>query len=296
MRVLLDFFKIGFLRGAKMRRITQAIMTALPMSIAAGSAQAALIDRGGGLIYDTTLNITWLQNANPIAGTTYDNGGSPTDGRASFESAQAFAASFSYSANGVTYSNWRLPQGIDFISGTPDQTLDGVVVPTPPISGAGWDWQFSGYDCGYNMAPRSNEIVHLYYTDLGNLGQFYDTPATPDNPAAPFIGIGRPGVQGVDWGLVNTGPFINLQSYAYWTSIINPVDPTLGWRHFYTDNGRMSWRLVEEPDTYTMLVADGDIANGAVSHAPEPETYAMLLAGLGMLGFVARRRKRKAAD
>ena len=28
---------------------------------------------------------------------------------------------------------------------------------------------------------------------------------------------------------------------------------------------------------------------------PEPETYAMLLAGLGLLGFVARRRKQKAA-
>jgi hypothetical protein len=28
---------------------------------------------------------------------------------------------------------------------------------------------------------------------------------------------------------------------------------------------------------------------------PEPETYAMLLAGLGMIGFMARRRKSKTA-
>jgi hypothetical protein len=28
-----------------------------------------------------------------------------------------------------------------------------------------------------------------------------------------------------------------------------------------------------------------------VASVPEPETYAMLLAGLGMMGFVARRRK-----
>ena len=278
-----------------MRRITQAIMAALPLCIAAGSAQAALTDRGGGLIYDSTLNITWLQNANPIAGTIYDDGGSSTDGRTSFQNAQAFAASFSYSANGVTYSNWRLPQGVDFVSGTPNPTLDGVVLPTPPFSSPGCDWEFSGYDCGYNMAPRSNEIVHLYYVDLGNLGQFLDTPATPDNPAAPFIGIERPGVPGVDWGLLNTGPFINLQNYAYWSAIINPVDPTLAWRHFYTSDGRMSWRLDEPPDQYSMLVADGDIANVAVSHAPEPETYAMLLAGLGLLGFVAGRRKQQRA-
>src|SRR5450830_1959721 len=33
---------------------------------------------------------------------------------------------------------------------------------------------------------------------------------------------------------------------------------------------------------------------GLVSAVPEPETYAMLLAGLGMIGFMARRRKNKA--
>ena len=36
--------------------------------------------------------------------------------------------------------------------------------------------------------------------------------------------------------------------------------------------------------------ADQRITSLAVSAVPEPETYAMLLAGLGMMGFVARRR------
>lgn len=30
-----------------------------------------------------------------------------------------------------------------------------------------------------------------------------------------------------------------------------------------------------------------------ISPVPEPETYAMLLAGLGLMGFVARRRRAK---
>ena len=35
----------------------------------------------------------------------------------------------------------------------------------------------------------------------------------------------------------------------------------------------------------------GNVAVGATPAIPEPETYAMMLAGLGLLGFVARRRR-----
>jgi hypothetical protein len=45
-------------------------------------------------------------------------------------------------------------------------------------------------------------------------------------------------------------------------------------------------------DQATNLLVD-DILVNAVGPVPEPETYAMMLAGLGLLGVVARRRKRQ---
>lgn len=38
------------------------VPAAIIASLYAGAAQATLIDRGGGLIYDDLLNITWLQD------------------------------------------------------------------------------------------------------------------------------------------------------------------------------------------------------------------------------------------
>jgi len=45
-------------------------------------------------------------------------------------------------------------------------------------------------------------------------------------------------------------------------------------------------------DRVTLTGSDGDwVVVDNVTAVPEPETYAMLLAGLGLLGFMARRRK-----
>lgn len=45
----------------------------------------------------------------------------------------------------------------------------------------------------------------------------------------------------------------------------------------------------------TASLGDWDDMVIGVNAIPEPETYAMLLAGLGLMGFVARRRQRRAA-
>jgi len=70
------------------------------------TAQAALIDRGSGLIYDTDLNITWLQDANYAKTSGYDG-----DGLMNWTSAKSWAENLVYhdSVRNINYSDWRLP-------------------------------------------------------------------------------------------------------------------------------------------------------------------------------------------
>ncbi len=79
----------------------KSLITALTLSLglaAANAAQASLVDRGGGLIYDTDLNITWMANANVNGAMTWDN-------------AMTWVSNLSYydSVRNVTYTDWRLP-------------------------------------------------------------------------------------------------------------------------------------------------------------------------------------------
>jgi hypothetical protein len=68
------------------------LMLALPV-------QAGLVDRGGGLLYDNELNITWLQDAN-YAKTS----GADADGRMTWNVATDWAAGLVYGG----YDDWRL--------------------------------------------------------------------------------------------------------------------------------------------------------------------------------------------
>lgn len=52
---------------------------------------------------------------------------------------------------------------------------------------------------------------------------------------------------------------------------------------------------VTEVTWYDSGNSDSAFDNVTINAIPEPETYAMLLAGLGLLGFAARRRKQKLA-
>ena len=132
-----------------------------------GSASAALIDRGGGLIYDNDRNITWLANANYGAGSAFDDGFSNTDGFMTWQSAVNWAADLSYfdSVRDVAYTDWRLPA-------TPPPP-DNTCKITQPAFGTG---------C------TGSELGHMYNTEL--VGTVTDPPTpTGAPPSGPFSNL-----------------------------------------------------------------------------------------------------------
>jgi uncharacterized protein DUF1566/PEP-CTERM motif-containing protein len=105
-----------------------------------GTTQAALFDRGSGLIYDDALNITWLQNANLGAGSAFDDGSSSTDGRMTWDSAVAWADDLSFGG----FDDWRLA--------SMDVNDDDTIV---NCNGA------------TETACRDNELGYMFYQNLG---------------------------------------------------------------------------------------------------------------------------------
>jgi hypothetical protein len=117
----------------------------LAMTAIAGSAQASLFDRGGGLIYDDTLNITWLSDANYAKTSGYD-----ADGRMNWSTANAWATGLSYGG----YDDWRLPSALN---------RDG----TGPCWGG---------------CPFSGEMSHMFYINW--VAAYGEPMSDGDNAAA----------------------------------------------------------------------------------------------------------------
>jgi len=124
-----------------MKKLIQGVISLLMLG-ASISAQATLIDRGNGMIYDSAQNITWLQDANYAKTSGYD-----TDGRMTWGQANTWANNLTFGG----YSDWRLTNIVD-------QGRDGC------------NWGVSGTDCGYNVSTSGNELANLYYDTLGNTG------------------------------------------------------------------------------------------------------------------------------
>jgi hypothetical protein len=234
-----------------------------------GAAQAALHDRGGGLIYDDVLNVTWLADANYAQTSGYD-----ADGYMTWDQAMTWAANLSYydSVRNVTWDDWRLPTIFD--TGT---------------SGCNYAYStYSGTDCGYNVQTVNtgttpvtvySELAHMYYNNLG-----FKSAYSPTGDYQPDFGIFGNGTFGGERdGLGPNGAINNLQSSVYWSGTEYAPYTYYAW-NFYTYNGYQAFGNMTDA-FYAWAVRPGDVAA-----VPEPEMYALLLAGLGVIGLAVRRR------
>ena len=232
----------------------------------APAAEAALNDRGGGLIYDDVLDITWLQDANlfktlcdasdPIATgfTPVDAADAAAicaaDGRMSWDDAEAWMARLN-EQNYLGYADWR---------------QWAVPTPTNDPTCSDQDFDAAGSDSGFDCT--ASEMGHLFNVTLGN----------PDD-----------GTDGCFPNcLVNTGPFDNFQSSAYWSGTEYAPNPGGAWG--FDTNFGLQGIGGKGNQLYAWAVRPGDVAA-----APAPQPVPALGAwGLGLLGLLlaglARRR------
>lgn len=211
-------------------RLLSVLLVTVSISLP-GAAIGDLFDRGGGLIYDDVLDVTWLQDAN-FAQTS----GVDPDGRMTLAEAQQWVSDLTYydSVRNIQYDDWRLPNATDVGS-----------------DGATYTNIYEGVDYGYNITTPS-ELSYMFYQNLGNLAAF-TTAGFSNNcdTSAP------------NFCLSNVGPFVNLQSDRYWTS--QQYGSTFGNTLIFKFNNGFQQYTANGNVEYVWPVRDGDV--GPPAHA-----------------------------
>ena len=192
------------------------------------TAGAELHDRGGGLIYDDVLDVTWLQDTAWHVTSNAPN--VDANGKMLWQDAMNWVESLVYpdSVRNVDWDDWRLPKIL-------------------PVNGTAYDISYSCEgltDNGYNITSSASELSYMYHVNLAgvSLVSLVETECTADYGA---VGIDDP------------SPF-TVMSAGVWSQNEKPDDPTriliVG-----MGNGHQNWfekTVAKSP----WAVRDGDVA------------------------------------
>ena len=208
-----------------------------------GAAQAALVDRGGGMIYDTTRNITWLADMNYAQTSGHTGTGVNANGRMTWDAATAWANNLVYGG----FSDWRLPT-----LNPADATCSIIFNP-----GGGFPIQYFGTSC------TGGELSGLFVTDLGNkafesvLNQVGDTPEQ----------------------IANLALFSNVQSVIYWSGTEYAPSPGSAWDFSAGNGGQFTGAKLYA--LYAVAVRPGDVT--ASVPEPQTLALALLALGAAVV-------------
>lgn len=271
---------------------TMALSIAVLVLLSATSSHASLLVPAGNplVVNDTDLDVAWTQDANLFRTQTAANPNlvtsiinvtpSVTDGLGThtmvagdFNTGTGTmnwwgAKAWVNYLNSISYAgetDWRLPiiSPVNGSSLNPTVSFDGTT------------------DRGFNSAAvngTASELAHLFYHELGNLGQFNTAGATQSG-----------------FGVTNAGPFANLEDSGYWSGTEAGAEyeqgATFAWI-FATANGAQGAGPKTSQGSlfpyFGWAVSPGQVA-------PVPVPAAVWLFGSGLIGLVGLARRKFSA-
>lgn len=207
--------------------------------ICAIPAQAKLVDRGGGLLYDDVLGVTFLQDANYALTTGYSAPGvNIKTGQMTWAAANTWAKTLVYHnpANNTDYIGWQLASN-------------------SPVNGASFNYTVAkdgSTDLSFNISSPNSMLMYMYYVNLGLTGLF-----DKDGFQTATWGVNRNGVlppdKKADIGLIR-----NLQTDIYWSA--TPYDATPGEAFVGSMSGGGQGHQLQSKEYFAWAVNKGDVA------------------------------------